>query len=97
MSVEDGCVGNMVITKYNAMKIRLAIAKMIIKDELPFRFVEGEGFQDFVRTVVPRFLIPSRCTVMNDCVKLFTSEKEKLREMYMATGAQVCLTTDTWT
>ena len=44
MSVGDGCVGNMVITKYNATKIRLAIAKMIIKAELPFRFVETEAF-----------------------------------------------------
>jgi hypothetical protein len=39
MSMGDGCVGNMVIAKYNATKIKLAIAKMIIKAELPFRFV----------------------------------------------------------
>jgi hypothetical protein len=95
--VGEGSIGNLVIAKYNAMKIRLAIAKMIIKDELPFRFVEGEGFWDFVRIVVPRFLIPSCCTVMNYCVKLFMSEKEKLREMFMTTGARVCLTTVTWT
>jgi hypothetical protein len=44
MSVGDGCVGNMVIAKYNVTKIRLTIAKMIIKAELPFRFVETEGF-----------------------------------------------------
>jgi hypothetical protein len=33
-----------VIAKYNAQKIRLAISKMIIVDELPFKFVEGDGF-----------------------------------------------------
>jgi hypothetical protein len=44
MSMGERCVDNMVIAKYNATKIRLAIAKMIIKDEFPFRFVEGEGF-----------------------------------------------------
>ena len=59
------------IAKYNAIKIRLAIAKMIIKDELPFRFVEGEGFQDFMKTIEPRFQIPSRYTVIKDYVKLF--------------------------
>ena len=37
-------VGNLVIMKYNATKIKEAIAKMITKDELPFRFGEGEGF-----------------------------------------------------
>jgi hypothetical protein len=57
MSVGEGCVGNMVIAKCNATKIRLAIAKMIIKDELPFRFVEGEGFQDFVKTVFKFLLV----------------------------------------
>jgi hypothetical protein len=97
MSVGERCVGNMMIAKYNATKIMLAIAKMIIKDELPFRFVEGEGLQDFMKTIEPRFQIPSRYTVIKDCVKLFMFEKEKLRAMFMTTGARVCLTTDTWT
>jgi hypothetical protein len=44
MAVGNRSVGNLVITKYNAMKIREAIAKMITKNELPFRFVEGERF-----------------------------------------------------
>jgi hypothetical protein len=57
-------VGILVITKYNAAKIRKTIAKMIIKDELTFRFVEGEGFQDFLNVVEPRFSIHSRHTVM---------------------------------
>jgi hypothetical protein len=34
---------------------------------------------------------------MKDCVKLFMSEKKKLRAMFVTTSAQVCLTTDTWT
>ncbi|XP_059451427.1 zinc finger BED domain-containing protein RICESLEEPER 2-like [Corylus avellana] len=97
MAMGEGTVGNLVITKYNAGKIREAIAKMIIKDELPFRFVEGEGFRDFMNIVEPRFSIPSRYTVMKDCIKLFLSEKEKLRAMFMTTGVRVCLTTDTWT
>ena len=47
--------------------------------------------------VEPRFLIPSRYTMINDCVKLFMSENENLRAMFMTTSAQVCLTTNTWT
>jgi hypothetical protein len=38
----EGSVGNLVIAKYNAQKIREALAKMVIVDELPFKFVEGE-------------------------------------------------------
>jgi hypothetical protein len=97
VGVGEGSCGNLVIAKYNASKIRVVISKIIIVDELPFRFVEGGGFQEFMKTVKPRFLILSRYTVMRDCVKLFMSKKKKLRAMFLTTGARVCLTTDCWT
>jgi hypothetical protein len=53
--LREGYVDNLVTTKYTIKIIRVAIAKMIIVDELPFRFVEGEGFQDFMKTVEHRF------------------------------------------
>jgi hypothetical protein len=40
----EGSCGNLVIAKYNASKVRDAISKTIIVDQLTFRFVEGEGF-----------------------------------------------------
>ena len=45
MLVGEGSVGNLVIVKYNAMKIRLTITKMIIKDELPFSLRKVKGFR----------------------------------------------------
>jgi len=66
-AVGEGSSGNLVIAKFNASKIRAALSRMIIVDELPFRFVEGEGFKDFMKTVEPRFSIPSRFTMMKDC------------------------------
>jgi hypothetical protein len=84
-----------VIAKYNAVNIRGVITKMIIVDELSFRSVQGEGFQDFMKIIEPRFLVSSRYTMMKDCVKLFMSETKNLRAMFMTTGAQVCLTIDT--
>ncbi|XP_017233495.1 zinc finger BED domain-containing protein RICESLEEPER 4-like [Daucus carota subsp. sativus] len=39
---------------------RHKLAAMIIIDELPFRFVEGEGFKDFMNTTQPLFKMPSR-------------------------------------
>jgi len=93
----EGSCGNLVITKYNASKIKLAISKMIIVDELPFKFVEGDGFQEFMKTIEPRFLIPSRYTIMRDCIKLFMSKKENFKTIFLTTGARICLTTDCWT
>jgi hypothetical protein len=77
-AVGEGSSGNLVIAKFNASKIRAAISTMIIVDELPFRFLEGARFRDFMKTVEPRFSISSCFTVMSDCFKLFMSEKEKL-------------------
>jgi hypothetical protein len=50
-----------------------------------------------MKTIEPRFSIPYRCTVMMDCVRLFMFEKEKLRGMFLTSGARVCLITDCWT
>lgn len=74
----------------------MALARMIIVDELPFRFVEHGGFIDFTAEVEPRFEVPSRVTVARDCLRLYIREKESLRKVLMA-GQRVCLTTDTWT
>ena len=48
----------LVVANYNEEKIRLALARMIIINELPFKFVEQQGFQEFMEIVEPRFPIP---------------------------------------
>ena len=85
------------LAKYNEQKIRSAVAKMIIMDELPFRFVEKQGFKDFMAVVEPRFPIPSRITIMRDCMKIYMLEKEKLKNMFMASDSKICINTDIWT
>ena len=78
-------------------KIRLALTRIIIVDELPFIFVEHKGFNYYINVVEPRFPIPSRVTVANDCMKLFLNERKKLKDVLSKKGQKVCLTTDTWT
>ncbi|KAF8028460.1 hypothetical protein BT93_E1159 [Corymbia citriodora subsp. variegata] len=46
------------------------IAAMFIIDELPFKFVENEGFWIFVNRIQPKFAIPCRNMLRNDCYKL---------------------------
>jgi hypothetical protein len=55
---------------------------MVIIDELPFNFMKGKGFRLFSRTLQPRFDIPSRFTIMRDCLKLYVEEKEKLKRAF---------------
>ncbi|CAN0890029.1 hypothetical protein LINGRAHAP2_LOCUS16229 [Linum grandiflorum] len=48
--------------KFNEAKMRTALTEMIIMDELPFTFVEHEGFQRFM-AACPMFTIPSTSNV----------------------------------
>ena len=51
----------LVVTNSSEEKIRLALARMIIIDELPFRYVDRQGFKEFMEVVEPRIPIPHYC------------------------------------
>jgi hypothetical protein len=72
---QGGSGNNLMIAKYSEKVIREALCEMIIVDELPFMTVEGKGFQKLLRVLEPRFKVPSRYTVMKDCVKLYMRDK----------------------
>jgi len=75
----DQNVGTLKAISYNYDEYRQALAKMVIIDELPFNFMEVQGFKLFARTIQPRFDIPSYFTIMRDCLKLYVEEKDRLR------------------
>ena len=65
---------------------------MVIIDELPFRFVEGYGFQRYSTTLQPKLRIrdiPSHHTVARDVIGIYGVEREKLRGALK--GRRVCL------
>ncbi|KAL5845422.1 hypothetical protein ACOSQ4_011380 [Xanthoceras sorbifolium] len=82
---------------FNKEEIRKALAKMLIVDELPFRFVEKPGFQEFCRAGMPLFDIPSRRTIVTDIMQLYLDEKTSLIKLFRKSKVRVCLTIDTWT
>ena len=69
--------------KFSVERLRMALAKMIIVDELPFRFVEHDRFIEFMASVEPRFKVLSRVTVARDCLKLYIRENDSLRKDLM--------------
>ena len=82
--------------KFIVERLRMTLAKMIIVDELPFRFVEHDKFIEFMAKVETRFEVPSHVIVAKDCLKLYIREKDSLRKVLMG-GQRVRLTTNTWT
>ncbi|KAK8609125.1 hypothetical protein V6N13_025432 [Hibiscus sabdariffa] len=63
-------------------EIRKALARMVIVDELPFSFVEREGFRHFCKIAVPSFVPPSRATITRDCYALFIEKGKKLKNYF---------------
>ncbi|KAG2710559.1 hypothetical protein I3760_04G033100 [Carya illinoinensis] len=77
--------------------LRDTLAEMIIEDDMPFTTVDKRGFRKFVKLLKPRFLLPSRYTVMRDCMKRHANNKAEMRKMFVTTSQRVSFTTDTWT
>ena len=68
---------------------------MIILDELPFRFVENQGFRRFCKVFQPNFNISSLFTVAKEVSRIYFEEKDKL--INALRRCRLCLTIDTWT
>lgn len=70
---------------------------MIITDELPFRFIESEGFRHFMSVTQSELKFVSRNTVVKDCLSIYMQERKKLKDVLTKSCQRVCLTTDHWT
>ncbi|KAL4290133.1 hypothetical protein GQ457_14G014970 [Hibiscus cannabinus] len=96
----DGTIETVSVPKlwrFDQEKIREALAKMVILDELPFSFVEREGFRMFCKIVIPDFIPPSHTSITRDCYALFIEKRRTLKNFFKNLSSRVCLTTDTWT
>ncbi|KAL0556910.1 hypothetical protein IC582_005427 [Cucumis melo] len=94
---EGDSESNLMTASFTQENCRKMLARMVILDELPFKFVESEGFHQFCRALNPKFVIPSRVTVAKDCFQMYMKEKKKLKNALTRSGQRVCLTTNTWT
>ncbi|KAE8690247.1 hypothetical protein F3Y22_tig00110904pilonHSYRG00114 [Hibiscus syriacus] len=83
--------------KFDHDLCRKKLAKMLIVDELPFAFVEREGFIEFCKALNPLFKLHSRTTATRDCYALFIEQRNELKNTFKNLYSRVCLTTDTWT
>lgn len=79
-SGDEECSNSLVAVSWTKDGARQYLAKYIILDELPFRYVEGEGFKQFACYMNPKFDPPSRITVARDIFQLYLDEKKKLKK-----------------
>nr|KYP46648.1 Putative AC transposase [Cajanus cajan] len=70
---------------------------MFIAMELPFRNIEHEALREFLSIIAPSLTVYSRTTLARHTLKLWDSEKAKLKKFLSRHCHRVCLTTDMWT
>lgn len=70
---------------------------MIIIDELPFSFVEKEGFQKLMSKACPKVDCFSRRTTARDVYQLYLDEKNNLKKVFASNKYRVYITTNCWT
>ncbi|KAJ8631852.1 hypothetical protein MRB53_025175 [Persea americana] len=90
-------VNPIALWKFSQDVCREELARMIILDELAFKFVENEGFRRFCSMMQPLFKPISRVTIAKDCMALYAAERKKLKSMFLKSKQRICLTTDAWT
>ncbi|OAY60648.2 hypothetical protein MANES_01G057350v8 [Manihot esculenta] len=66
-------LGTLTTWKYDDNAIRKALVHMIIIDELPFRFVKGEGFRSFMRAICPSLFLKKNCQRVSLTTDIWTS------------------------
>ncbi|KAJ4783123.1 hypothetical protein LUZ62_034369 [Rhynchospora pubera] len=81
---------------YDHAKNREIMAKMIIAHELPFAFVEYAWFNYLMKYNNPQFQKVSRHTIKKECMRVFESEREKMKKMFKDIS-KISLTSDRWT
>ena len=69
---------SLIAVSYNESMCWEALARMIIIDELPFKFVEHEGFRYYSNVLQPRVTVPTHTTIARDCIRLYSIERDRL-------------------
>jgi hypothetical protein len=82
--------------KWDPMKDRELLAKMIVGHELPFFFSEYSIFHSYMKYNNPLWQKVSRMTITRECMKVVESEKNKLKKVFKNIN-RISLTSDCWT
>lgn len=77
-------------------KITEAISNFIIRDHKPFSVVEGKGFTQLMKEIVPLYKIPSRETFKKRVDEKYDAMSEVFKK-YLQAAEYYCLTYDIWT
>ena len=73
------------------------MAACIVKHDLPLQFCEYEGVKDLFSYLNPDVKVLTRRTNKSDVLKLFSNERERLKQYFHSFSGRVFFTSDCWT
>jgi hypothetical protein len=68
-----------------------------VQHELPFSFVEYEGFRTYSLSLNPLAESVSRTTIKENCMEAFQNHKSSLKDLFGSWNCRFSLTSDIWT
>ncbi|KAH9770127.1 BED-type domain-containing protein [Citrus sinensis] len=89
--------GELGIQKFDPLVARQKLTTVVVKHELPLRFVEYESFRDFVDYCNPLVKHMSINTLKSEIFKIYNIEEGKAMNLLEITNSRVAITTDMWT
>ena len=91
----DGTNSNsIIVVSYNESMCREALARIIIVEELPYKFVEHDGFRHYSHVLQPNFTIPTRTTFALDFIQWKGPGQVEI--FFGNSTRRISLTIDTW-
>lgn len=88
--------GPALTVRYDSALFRRSVNEMIVLSELPFAFVESEGFRRFCHNILPMYTVHCRRTATEDIFARFVQDKADLKKLFSCKKHRVSLTTDIW-
>jgi hypothetical protein len=83
--------------RFDPKLTRCELVRLIVLHELPFSFVEYEGFHSYSASLNPLAETISRTTIKENCLEAYKNHRTALREMFENCNFRFSLTADLWT
>ena len=74
-----------------------ALVRMMASDMQPASIVEDRGFHGFLKVIDPKYIPPSRRTIMRDLLPKFYNGQKAILKTSLANSFFCTVTTDLWT
>ncbi|CAB5352179.1 unnamed protein product [Rhizophagus irregularis] len=90
-------INNSEVIVYSKETFKKFIIRWIVKNDLPFTYVESEDFRNMISLLHKDAFIPSADTIKNYIMTSFNDSQKKVASILQNTSSKISFTIDAWT